>query len=165
MAVTVTRAATSLLSVSSAMEAVQKSFEEGDINITSLISSFSTIAFGARQFTSIIQGPLTSGLKVVFDTLGISFTAVEGHMAAITFGLTLLIGGLLPKIIEYITKLIEKFKYSDTELKIREINKNIKDQQEQLNNLNSTYNDTISLIDELNSKKDTFAELEVGTVK
>ena len=165
MAVTVTRAATSLLSVSSAMEAVQKSFEEGDINITSLISSFSTIAFGARQFTSIIQGPLTSGLKVVFDTLGISFTAVEGHMAAITFGLTLLIGALLPKIIEDITKLIEKFKYSDTELKIREINKNIKDQQEQLNNLNSTYNDTISLIDELNSKKDTFAELEVGTVK
>ena len=80
-------------------------------------------------------------------------------------GLSIVAAIALPLVIKGIEKLIETFKYSDTELKIREINKNIEDQQQQLNNLNSTYNDTISLIDELNSKKDTFAELEVGTVK
>lgn len=158
VAVTATRAATSLWSMSSAMEGLYTSIKEGNVNIGSLIGSFGTIIFGAKQMTSILSGPLTSAWALVGVT-------GEAAVASWTMGLSIVAAIALPFIIKGIEKLIELFKYSDTELKIKEINKNIEDQQQQLNNLNSTYNDTISLIDELNSKKDTFAELEVGTVK
>lgn len=158
VAVTATRAATSLWSMSSAMEGLYTSIKEGNVNIGSLIGSFGTIIFGAKQMTSILSGPLTSAWALVGVT-------GEAAVASWTMGLSIVAAVALPFVIKQIEKLIEKFKYSDAELKIREINKSIEDQQQQLNNLNSTYNDTISLIDELNSKKDTFAELEVGTIK
>ena len=46
--------------MSSAMEGLYTSIKEGNVNIGSLIGSFGTIIFGAKQMTSILSGPLTS---------------------------------------------------------------------------------------------------------